>query len=53
MTKIRLSSFSRPAMEIAPRDSGSSVSPSPRKAHTLRPAVSAKPRFPMYLRKRA
>ena len=29
MTKIRLSSFSRPASEIAPSDSGSSISPSP------------------------
>src|SRR6188768_692612 len=36
MTKIRLSSFSRPAIEIAPSDSGSSHSPSPRNAHTLR-----------------
>ena len=36
-TKTRLSSRSRPASEIAPSDSGSSVSPSPRNAHTLRP----------------
>ena len=35
-TKIRLSSFSRPASEIAPSDSGSSISPSPRNAHTCR-----------------
>ena len=35
-TKIRLSSFSRAASEIAPSDSGSSISPSPRKAHTCR-----------------
>src|SRR6478672_10519499 len=35
-TKIRLSSFSRPANEIAPNDSGSSISPSPRNAHTCR-----------------
>ena len=35
MTKIRLSSFSRPAREIAPRDSGSSHSPSPRKHQTF------------------
>ena len=38
-TKIRLSSFSREAMPIAPSDSGSSISPSPRNAHTLRSAV--------------
>ena len=43
-TKIRLSSFSRPASEIAPSDSGSSISPSPRNAHTCRFAVSASPR---------
>ena len=36
MTKIRLSSFSRAASEIAPRHSGSSISPSPRNAQTLR-----------------
>ena len=36
-TKTRLSSCSRPARPIAPSDSGSSVSPSPRNAHTLRP----------------
>ena len=36
MTKIRLSSFSRPASEIAPSDSGSSISPSPQNAQTLR-----------------
>ena len=35
MTKIRLSSFSRDASVIAPSVSGSSVSPSPRNAHTL------------------
>ena len=33
-TKIRLSSFSRLASEMAPRVSGSSISPSPRNAHT-------------------
>ena len=37
MTKMRLSSFSRPASEIAPSDSGSSISPSPQKHQTLRP----------------
>ena len=36
MTKIRLSSFSRDASVIAPSASGSSVSPSPRNAQTLR-----------------
>ncbi len=36
MTKIRLSSFSRPASEIAPSDSGSSISPSPQNTQTLR-----------------
>src|SRR6187431_2200411 len=35
MTKIRLSSFSREASEMAPSASGSSVSPSPRNAHLL------------------
>src|ERR1700738_239569 len=35
-TKIRLSSFSRVASEIAPSDSGSSLFPSPLKAPTLR-----------------
>jgi hypothetical protein len=40
MTKTRLSSFSRPAREIAPIDSGSSISPSPMNAQTLRSAVS-------------
>ena len=43
-TKIRLSSFSRPAIAIEPSDSGSSVSPSPMKHHTLRPSVFARPR---------
>ena len=37
MTKMRLSSFSRPASEIAPSDSGSSISPSPQNTQTLRP----------------
>ena len=35
MTKIRLSSFSRDGSVMAPSDSGSSVSPSPRNAQTL------------------
>ena len=48
MTKTRLSSFSRPATPIAPSDSTSSVSPSPRKAHTLRPSVCARPRSCRY-----
>ena len=39
MTKIRLSSFSRAASVIAPSDSGSSISPSPRNAQTLRSLV--------------
>ena len=39
MTKMRLSSFSRAASEIAPSDSGSSISPSPRNAQTLRPVA--------------
>ena len=52
-TKIRLSSRSRPPSEIAPSDSGSSVSPSPRNAQTFRSAVSARPRDPRYLRNRA
>ncbi len=34
MTKVRLSSSSRAATPIAPSDSGSSISPSPRNAHT-------------------
>ena len=43
MTKTRLSRCSRPASEIAPSDSGSSISPSPMNAQTLRPVVSAMP----------
>src|SRR3954464_11087112 len=38
MTKIRLSRRSRPAMEIAPAVSGSSIPPPPMNAHTLPPA---------------
>ena len=53
ITKIRLSSFSRAANAIAPCDSGSVISPSPQKHHTLRPAVLVKPRESKYFRKRA
>ena len=56
MTKTRLSSFSRAAMPMAPSDSTSSVSPSPRKAQTLRfsaRAASIMPRLAMYFMKRA
>jgi len=52
-TMIRLSSFSRPAMWSAPVDSGSSISPSPVNAQTLRPAVSTTPRSCRYRMKRA
>ena len=44
-TKIRLSSFSREAREMAPRDSGSSISPSPMNAHTLRSDFGTSPRL--------
>ena len=44
MTKIRLSSFSRPARAIAPRDSGSSHSPSPMKHQTFCLPAGMKPR---------
>ena len=37
ITKTRLSRPSRPAMLMAPRDSGSSISPSPQNTQTLRP----------------
>ena len=37
-TQIRLSRRSRPASAVAPIVSGSSISPSPRNAHTLRPS---------------
>ena len=53
ITKMRLSSFSRLASAMAPSDSGSSVSPSPRNAQTFRSAVSASPRQARYFRKRA
>ena len=41
------------AREIEPRDSGSSISPSPMKAHTLRPVASIRPRALRYFMKRA
>src|SRR5271165_2988887 len=41
ITKIRLSSFSRTGIVSAPIDSGSSISPSPRNAHTLRSVAGA------------
>ena len=44
MTKIRLSSRSRTGIVIAPIDSGSSVSPSPRKHQTLRSCAGMIPR---------
>ncbi|CAM5691075.1 hypothetical protein STENM327S_02057 [Streptomyces tendae] len=43
-TKVRLSRPSRAAMDNWPSDSGSSISPSPRKAHTCDLEVSAIPR---------
>jgi hypothetical protein len=45
--------LARPARPMAPIDSGSSISPSPRKAQTLRPEVSAMPRSAGSFRKRA
>ena len=53
MTKIRLSSFSRAASVIAPSVSGSSHSPSPRKAQTRAGSVSLRPRSCRYSLKRA
>ena len=44
---------SRAASPIAPRLSGSSISPSPRKAQTLRSAMSIRPRLCMYFMNRA
>ena len=38
---------------MEPRDSGSSISPSPMKAHTLRPSVSTRPRLWRYFMNRA
>ena len=45
ITKIRLSSFSREASVSEPIDSGSSISPSPRNAQTLRGVAGMMPRF--------
>ena len=53
MTKTRLSSPSRGGKREAPRDSGSSISPSPMNAQTLRPSVLARPRSCRYFRNRA
>ena len=47
-TNTRLSSPSREASEIDPSDSGSSVSPSPRNAHTFWSFAGFSPRFSMY-----
>src|SRR3954462_13338614 len=44
MTNTRLSSFSRAAREIAPVDSGSSISPSPINTQTFRFSVFARPK---------
>src|SRR5262249_19756348 len=53
ITKMRLSRLSRPAMPIAPIDSGSSISPSPQKHQTLRPSVFTMPRSCRYFMNRA
>ena len=53
MTKIRLSSFSREASVSEPIDSGSSISPSPRNAQTLRGVFAISSRFSRYRMKRA
>ena len=50
-TKMRLSSFSCPAIERSPIDSGSSISPSPMNAQILRPEVSLIPRPVRYFMK--
>ena len=50
---VKLSSFSRDARVIAPSVSGSSHSPSPRNAQTLRPRVSRRPRSLRYSLNRA
>ena len=44
-TKIRLSSSSRTGIVNAPIDSGSSISPSPQNAQTLRSEGATRPRF--------
>ena len=48
MTKMRLSNRSLEAILIVPRDSGSSISPSPRMAHILPPFLLVKPLFSRY-----
>ena len=49
ITKIKLSNFSLAANPIAPKDSGSSVSPSPRKHQIFLPSSFNKPLFIRYL----
>ena len=49
-TKIKLSNFSLAASEIAPCDSGSSISPSPQNTHTFLSEVSAIPLSCKYFR---
>ena len=53
MTKTRLSKVSRDASVSAPTASGSSISPSPKKAKTFLPVSSISPRFIIYRIKRA
>ena len=53
MMKVKLSKPSRDAKPIAPNDSGSSVSPSPRKQYTRWPEQSLIPRSVKYFKKRA
>ena len=48
ITNIKLSSFSLDARVIAPKDSGSSISPSPRKAKTFLLVLSLRPRSIKY-----
>ena len=51
-TKIKLSNFSLAAKPIAPKDSGSSISPSPKNAQTFLPSSLIKPlliKYFMYL----
>ena len=47
-TKIKLSNFSLAANPIAPKDSGSSISPSPKKAQTFLPSSLMRPRLIKY-----
>ena len=53
MTNVRLSSSSRAASPIAPSASGSSISPSPRNAHTCERDVSCSSRASRYRLNRA